>query len=247
MNSKIYKYLFVAYGNYSDITPNTENIKFFFNNFLEKQLIPNQFQEVNLNFLNINKDLKSELVNRLGLTSLDKKWEIRFDLDKVEFLFSEDISNESTLQVDTFGEKVLEYLEIIDSRFSKKHTRIGLVVQYLISEVNSRDVFNKHGKPLDYFKEEDPIEWGNKVVVRKIFEIPNKEIVNISNDLKWLKASIVSNSTDSLFEGLHLAIDINTLHENSNDRFDLNSIKSFLQKSIEIHKTIEDQNLNTFK
>ncbi|MNE39471.1 hypothetical protein D3C80_1334270 [compost metagenome] len=73
------------------------------------------------------------------------------------------------------------------------------------------------------------------------------EIFNISNNINWINANLVNNNTTTAFEGLHVTIDINTLQENNTNRFELDNVVSFLEKANEMYKTIDEQNLLTFK
>ncbi|MNQ00109.1 hypothetical protein D3C85_127470 [compost metagenome] len=197
---------------------------------------------------NLNdKDLKQNTINRLGLSSLDKKWNIKFNSLNIEIDYSEDINQISEFNTDEFINKAVEFLTIINSKFPKKHTRLGFVVQSLVNKIDSKTTFDKLNVPIDFFKADPPIEWTNKIVTRKLIELGMPEIFNISNNINWINANLVNNNTTTAFEGLHVTIDINTLQENNTNRFELDNVVSFLEKANEMYKTIDEQNLLTFK
>lgn len=84
MNSIQLRYQIALFGNFDEITPTVENIKFFIENFSDKGFIPSQFNELNLGVPNIPPTNAS----RLSLTSNDSSWNIMFGKERLDFILT---------------------------------------------------------------------------------------------------------------------------------------------------------------
>ncbi|MCK8143376.1 hypothetical protein MW871_15905 [Flavobacterium sp. I-SCBP12n] len=247
MNTTNIKYQLVAFGNYDEVTPSAENMKFFLENFSDKGLIPSQMQQINLNVSNNN--LKNESVSRLVLTTQDKSWNVRFNDERIDINLSNvKYSSDDFISVDDFIKEAFIILDKVNSKFSKNHKRIGFTIQTVISNVVSVDLFKKFNSPLDYFSHENPTQWSNKFAFRKIMDINGKqEIVNITSDFSWLKGRIGVNKDAQAFEGLVVNVDINSLNENLDSRFNIDDIKEFTNKAKNIQEEISAELFDKIK
>jgi hypothetical protein len=244
MNIVNLKYQVIAFGNYNDVIPSAENMKFFLENFSDKGLIPNQVQEINLNVG--NGDLKNETITRLALTSQDKSWNILFNSQRLEIsLTNVSFKSDELFTLEYFIKETTQILEKISEKFSKKHNRIGFTTQTLVDKLENKTTYKKFNTPLSYFSEELPIQWSNKFAFRKIIKIPNSEIINISSDFSWIKAKIGQNNKNVDFEGILANIDINTLSENNDNRFNITEINKFISSAHSIEQEIISQFLKT--
>ncbi|MBE7653933.1 hypothetical protein [Tenacibaculum finnmarkense] len=244
MNIVNLKYQVIAFGNYNDVIPSAENMKFFLENFSDKGLIPNQVQEINVNVG--NGDLKNETITRLALTSQDKSWNILFNNQRLEIsLTNVAFKSDELFTLEFFIKETSQILEKISEKFTKKHNRIGFTTQTLVDKLDNKTTYKKLNTPLPYFSEELPIQWSNKFAFRKIIKIPNPEIINISSDFSWIKAKIGQNNKSVDFEGILANIDINTLSENNDNRFNITEIRDFISNANSIEKEIKNQFLET--
>ena len=235
MGAKFFKFQFFLFGDYDEVVASSENINFFVNKFLPLNFIPKQVQEISLNLKGKNpKDFEQEFINRISLNSLDKKREIIFNRDRITFNYSFDVVKEDDFNLDLFKKSILEYLILIEEKFNKKFYRLGIVIDKLIDvEDTERDkVFLKFNTASNFLGEElSPVEWTNKIVVRKKIEELNNEIVNISNMNSFIEARLNSNTNsnkDIDFKGIHNVIDINTLSALVDKRFNRDDVEVFL-------------------
>jgi len=237
MEAQFFKFQIFLFADYDEVVASPENIKFFVHNFLSQNFIPRQVQEVSLN-LNKNKEneFKQELVNRIGLSSLDKKWEILFQKDFLKITYSFDFNKNKNISLNSFFERIKYFLELIEQKFTKKFNRLGLIIDYLIplnnNEKLKKDYFLKYNTSSDFLDEPlPPIEWTNKVVVRKKITKLNNEIVNISNHNTYIEAKLNALNNEIDFKGIHNIIDINTLSLLIEKRFTTKDVETFICKT----------------
>ena len=247
MEANFFKFQVFLFADYDEVVASSETINFFVQKFLPHNFIPKQIQEVSLN-LNGNKaeDFKQEFINRIGLNSFDRKWEIIFHKDSLNIIYSFDLSkDEEHFSLDDFNKSVLQYLELIEEKFSKKFYRLGLVIDKLIPTVgkNINTSFLKYNTSSDFLGEEiSPIEWTNKVVVRKKINELKNEIVNVSNMNSFIEAKLNSNNKEFDFKGIHNVIDINTLSFILDKRFNKNDVEIFMNQSMRLVEKVLDYN-----
>ena len=223
------------FGDYDEIVASPENINFFVQKFLPLNFIPKQVQEVSLSIKGKNpEDFEKEFINRISLNSLDKNWEIIFNKDRISFNYSFDIFKKDEFNLEMFKNSILEYLLLIEEKFNKKFYRLGIVVDKLLPvEQNDRKKFFLKFNTDSNFIGEDlsPVEWTNKIVVRKKIEELNGEIVNISNTNSFIEAQISSKNKDIDFKGIHNVVDLNTLPMITDKRFKREDVEVFLNEA----------------
>ncbi len=235
MEANYFKFQVFLFGDYDEVTASPENIKFFMNKFLPLNFIPRQVQEISLSIKGKNpEDFEKEFVNRISLNSLDKKWEITFNKDRLSFNYSFDIFKNEDFDFEMFKNLILKYLLLIEEKFNKKFYRLGVIVDKLIpvEEDERNKVFLKFNTKSNFLGENlVPVEWTNKVVVRKKIEELDNEIINISNMNSFIKAQLNSKNKQIDFEGLHNVIDLNTLSIIKEKRFSREDLDVFLTKA----------------
>lgn len=234
----------VVFGSYDDITPNMDNIKYFIDVFADKNLIPSQFKEISLNLT--GNTVKNTDLSRLSLTSTNGMWNIRFNIDRIDFvLTNSNIGKVDMPNTELFITEVEDILTKVHKKFPKTHKRVGLVSQYLFKNIDTNQSSQKANKTIKFFNEKPIIEWSNKTTTRMTIHIPEQEVVNISNELRWVKTNIKVEDKNTLFDGLLLSVDVNTINENQNYRFNSNNIKVLLKEISKIGAEIKAQNVET--
>ena len=238
MNSIQLRYQIALFGNFDEITPTVENIKFFIENFSDKGFIPSQFNELNLGVPNIPPTNAS----RLSLTSNDSSWNIMFGKERLDFILTN--TNIGIYQMPTKDGFLSTFNEIyskISKNFPKKLKRIGFVCQYLIRDIELPSLSKKINISPSYFNNNSLIEFSNRYASRSNIKVPQDEIVNTSGELSWIKTLMAIDGKNSLFDGLMLNIDINSLAENQDYRFDDVKLQLFLTEVSKIEtKVFED-------
>lgn len=237
-----FKHQIVVFGIYDDITPNIDNIKYFIDVFADKNLIPNQIRAVSLNLT--GNSVKNSDSTRLSLTSTNGMWNISFLPDRIDFTMAN--SNIGIIEmptIDKFITEVEDILNKVSKRFPKQHKRVGLVSQYLIKGLDVKKSSQKAIKTIDFFKEKPMLEWSNKASTRITIQIPEPEFINISNELRWIKTILKAEDKTTVFDGLLLNIDINTLNEKQDYRFNNINLKSLLSNVSRIEEQLKNENI----
>lgn len=235
MEAIFFKFQVFLFGDYDEVVASSENINFFVQKFLPLNFIPKQVQELSLSIKGKNpEDVEKEFINRISLNSLDKKWEITFNKDRLSFNYSFDIFKKEEFDLDLFKNSILNYLILIEEKFNKKFYRLGIVVDKLTSvdEHNRNKFFLKFNTDSNFVGEDLlPVEWTNKIVVRKKIEKLNNEIVNISNMNSFIEAQLSSNNKEIDFKGIYNVVDFNTLAVINDKRFDRIGLDVFLTEA----------------
>ncbi len=234
----------VVFGNYDDITPNMDTIKYFIDVFANKNLIPSQFKEISLNLT--GNTVNNSDTSRLSLTSTNGMWNIRFNVDRIDFvLTNSNIGKIDMPDAESFLTEVDDILTKVSKKFPKTHKRVGLVSQYLFKDIDSSNSSKKANKTITFFNDKPIIEWSNKTATRITIQIPEAEVINISNELRWVKTNIKIEDKSALFDGLLLNIDINTINENQNYRFNNDNLKLLLKEISQIGEVLKKENIET--
>ena len=234
----------VLFGNFDDITPNPKTIKYFLESYEGRNLIPNRFQEVNIDAVSETGSTN----NRLCLTSGDRSWDIRFGFDRMAaILTNANIGVTAMEDRDSFIKSFSDIYSKFNSRFPRKVKRIGFVCQHLLSDVSVDDIVGKVNNSTAFYQETASVEFNNQVVSRTSIRIPEEELINVSSELRWIKTNFKIENKDQVFEGLFYATDINTIPENVEYRLDEEGIASFLSESTKITARINDEYFNLLK
>lgn len=241
MEANFFKFQVFLFGDYDEVVASSENINFFIQKFLPHNFIPKQVQELSLSIKGKNpEDLEKEFINRISLNSLDKKWEIVFNKDRLSFNYSFDIFKKDDFDLEMFKNSILEYLVLIEEKFNKKFYRLGIVVDKLlpVDEVDRNKFFLKFNTDSNFIGEDlSPVEWTSKIVVRKKIEELDNEIVNISNMNSFIEAQLSSKNKEIDFKGIHNVVDLNTLYVITDKRFNKTHLEVFLtQANVFINK-----------
>ena len=234
----------VLFGNFDDITPNPKTIKYFLESYEGRNLIPNRFQEVNIDAVSETGSTN----NRLCLTSGDRSWDIRFGFDRMAaILTNANIGVTAMEDRDSFIKSFSDIYSKFNSSFPRKVKRIGFVCQHLLSDVSVDDIVGKVNNSTAFYQETASVEFNNQVVSRTSIRIPEEELINVSSELRWIKTNFKIENKDQVFEGLFYATDINTIPENVEYRLDEEGIASFLSESTKITARINDEYFNLLK
>lgn len=232
------KFQLALFGNFDDIIPNVDTIKYFLEEFSDKGLIPNQYHEVSIDPATGT----SSNGNRLNLTSSDQSWNVRFGFDRMDILLSNtNVEVTEMLSQAKFIEECIGILNVINTKFPKKVKRIGFVIQHLIADIELSQVVDKFSKPTNFHHESGAIEFHNKIASRSSIKIPEDEIMNVSSELRWLNTNFKMENKYSPLNGLLFTTDVNTILENNDYRFDLDRIKNVVKESSKITNTLAEQ------
>jgi hypothetical protein len=230
----ILKYQVSLFGSFDEIIPNGENIKFFLDEFSDKNLIPNQFKEISLDLT--GESIKNNNFSRLSLTNSDMTWNVKFSTDRIDFIFSNsDINVIKMPDIKDYISNVKEFIQRINKKYNKTFKRLGLVSQYLVKDIDINESSNKFNTKIGFFNKKPLIEWTNKNATRQNLK---DELINISSELRWIKTNLKIDSRPSIFEGIVMNFDTNTIAENNNYRFNTENTLTFLDEILKIENEL---------
>ena len=211
--------------------------------FSSEGFLPNIFQEMSINELSINNLASNDLstINRLSLISLDKNWEISFITNRINIEYKN--INTTTLDIAQFCDKSVSYFTKITKALNLKAYRLSCFSNRLFHEIESEKLEAISSKLFikpNFLNDGNPFEWNWRSATRTDLLINNiPEATNVITNINRVTGEIKNNNTSILFDGISIAIDLNTLHENSEDRFDNISIQSFFDNIKELNQKIE--------
>lgn len=235
------RYQITIFGNFDDITPSVDTIKFFLDSFSERNLIPNQYHEVSIDAATGT----SVNGNRLSLTSTDQSWNVRFSYDRMDVILTNaNVGVTEMVDKPSFIENFKTIFETISSKFPKKAKRIGYICQYLITDIDLTTVINSFMNRTDFYNNSPSIEFNNKIVNRATISVPEEEFINVSSELRWLKTNLKKENQNTFFEGLLYATDVNTIPENNEYRFNKEKINDVLEESLKISDQLDSEYLS---
>lgn len=247
MEANFFKFELFLFADFDEVVANPENINFFVSKFLPLNFIPRQIQELSFNIkANKSDEVSQDIINRVGLNSFDKKWEILFHKDHLNIIYNFDFLKNDKFSLSEYRDNILNYLDLINEKFDKKFYRLGIVIDKLIP-INdleqSKKAFLKYNRDSSFLGDElSPIEWTSKIVVRKKLEKLNNEIINVSNLNSFIEARLASNNKEIDFKGIRNVVDINTLSILTEKRFNREDVKNYLNNSINILNNIFEYN-----
>ena len=239
-----FRFQVALFGNFDDISPNIDVIKYFIEVFADRELIPSQYNELSFDI----SGGAGKNVNRLSLTSKDSSWNIRFSNNRADFVLTN--INIGKFPMPSKIDFLSDFKEIhakINEKFPKKVKRLGFVNQYLITGIPINDVSKRISNIPEIFTDTPSIEFSNKIATRKTIKIPDEELMNVSGELRWLKTNMKIEDQDKAFDGLLMTIDINTLVEKTEYRLGADKINNILAESTSIEDSVREGYLKLLK
>lgn len=239
------RYQISLFGSFDEIKPSADNIKFFIDRFSDRGFIPNQFVEASVEIKSeINKGIattKNIEKSRLRLTDSDKKWDIRFASDRIDFLFvNSNIGQIKVIDKEAFILEVLDFINRINEKHTIKSKRVGFITQYLYDGLDLTKVSNSFQSNIPFFNQKPIVDWNAKVTTRHKIEAIG-EVANMGIDLRRLQRPMKSNNSTTIFDGILLNIDVNTLSENELYRFTIENFQSVINEFSAIQTTIFEE------
>ena len=213
------------FGNFDEIRPTKDTIDFLIKEFSVHNLLPIQFSEFNTND---NSSLQKTI--RLGLGSFPGDLNILIGHERIECTCKNiELSENYQIDKESIAKLFLLVIESISNKFLKKSfKRIGFVTKYLaFDNININDILNNFNYSPIYNQKDSIVELSSKFISRDTIYIPNKEIINVSEELTFEE-----NNNIDLKKAIKLEFDINTLPTNLIYRFELKDIEEFLNQTI---------------
>lgn len=235
------KYQVSIFLNASELDATSKNISDMMNVFSDKGFIPNVFQEIS--------NLNPKPQNRFALQSQNKEWHINFGFNRIDIEKNPaSVKGENLGSLIDFCDEAKDITKRILSKFPKKAKRLSLVTRVLLDEMTEKklnEVYKKLFKAPKIYNDNPPFEWNWRVVShlnKKIQE--SEEIFNVITTLNRISAEVREGNSISSLDRIELNLDVNTIPQNNEYRFDFSKIESFLDLMKEWHNELETEIIN---
>lgn len=232
------KYQVVVFASLEEISPTPDTLKYFIEEFKDKELIPSMFQEVSATGV---------VKNRFIFKSPNDEWNIEFGTNRLDIKkVNRDINVSNFGTKKEFIDEVLNILNVIFNKFPHKANRISFVTQYFVKPIDSEGLNNialKVSVLSKIFQENPPVNWNHRYVSRLEKEISEtKEIINFIGEINRVQGNLIINSKIEEFDKVELKFDINTFQGNQEYRFGIEDLNNFYSDAY----NWEDDLLNEF-
>jgi hypothetical protein len=225
------KYQFSFFGNMADIQPSADTIPVFLEMFRDKGFLPSTFQEIRL------PNPTPEI--RLKLSSPDQEWAI--DLDTARLSFTKNSIKPKGINLGTvegFIRDVIDFCSRLLRRFPKKASRLSLVTEGLMREMQEEElrlIYEKLFKPIPFYQANPSIGWQSRYVARVQENIQgNSELINVVTWINRTRGKLADLAGLLPFDRIEIKFDINTFQGNTDTRFGIESVSPFLQSALEL-------------
>ncbi|MBE1427006.1 hypothetical protein H4684_003690 [Desulfomicrobium macestii] len=232
------KYQASIFGNFTDISPNSENIIKILSLFKEENYIPSTIQEIS--------QIASGNAHRVQLITNDREWHINFLTNRIDIEKNPIDSKGNNLgKIEDFTNYSVKTFEKILLEFNKKSSRFSLVTSGLLKEISSEKldcIYCKLFNQIKFYEDNPPFEWNFRTVSKIKKELlGSQENYNIISSINRLQGIFSSQSESYNFDRIEVQFDINTTHENQETRFELKHIDEFMKQAVSIRADLIEE------
>jgi hypothetical protein len=231
------------FGNFEDIKPTPEVIMDLTKEFSKFDIIPSTFTETNSGIMpiSITNILPSVRKSRLRLTSEKEEMDIFIYSYRIDINFnSDDLAGFSKEQIPKFVEKSETVFELLLNKYSKSASRLALNTKTILIDIEDKQkefFLNKFIPGGSYFS--NPFEWSVRLMKREETKLNEKQdILNVIANIAFIIGQEGDENTFRYFNGFSFDFDINTIAENTAQRFTLSDIKDFLAHATKLKTEI---------
>lgn len=224
----------MVFGQFEDMTPNIENIRQFSDLMSTYKLESGVAIEATITPQGLQQ------FNGLRMSSADGSWIVEFKHDSMEITCVNaninvvDVCEYS--QFKAFVEKVISCALLKNKKFK----RIGFIHHVIIEGLDHSEAAKKIVKIPIYENLKMRDDW--KVVWPAMTSVDDSILVNAHTTIQRGKRQIVRDSQKENLDGIDLIVDINTLRENADYRYNTSSLiemcNKLNQKEMEVRESI---------
>jgi hypothetical protein len=230
MNLGKIRYQSVLFGDFMEYLPSTERIMALLETYKDKKLIPITFFE----YLPPNPNAFS----RIAFVSENYEWQFKIKNLCLEIIHNSlSISGDNLGSIQSFVEKSADIFNRFLSKYGRKGNRLSLIGELYYDDKNKEkyDGFylklrNPHNK---LYEEKIPFEWTVRDVTREKAEEGNfTETFNLITEINRLRGQVLFNNEAKPSDRINIFLDINSIPENIETRFDKDRIMWGLDKAV---------------
>jgi hypothetical protein len=245
MNFGKVKYQCVLFGDFKEFFPSTERIMTLLEIYKDKKLIPITFSEYIIPNPN--------LVNRIAFSSENNEWQFKIGSSRLEiFHNSLNLLGDNLGSIQSFVEESLDILNRFLGKYEKKGNRLSLLGEFFLDDDDKAKYDNfylRFRKPHNLYKENIPFEWIIRDATRKIIkeEEEKKEYIetfNIITEINRSQGQIILNNQLKPVDRINVFLDLNSIPENLDTRFDSARITWGLNKAVSYFSSLSIEIVN---
>lgn len=221
-----------AFGYFNDIVPDSDNMMFFLNTFKDIGLFPSMAQEINTTAgISGNTPMP---VNRIALMSNDGQEQVIIGTNRIDYAINvPDDVKLSQEEIEKIRLKIANFLEQVFQKYSKRAIRLALNTESWLmnlSDIEITTFLSKYSNPISIYSK-GLAEWNIHLMVKKTISLEENEDLNVITNIS--KAVITKRIGDNnvVSNGFILQTDINTVAENTKQRFSNGSIGNFISEA----------------
>lgn len=221
------RYSASIFANSIDATP--DNITTLLKAFSHKGFIPNTFQEMST--------LNPISQTRFRLSSINNEWVINFGTGRIDILKNQtDSKGDNIGDLEDFCKEVIEIYSLINVSYPRIASRLALCSNFLLKEMSHDQldkIYSKLFNPPQIYRDNSSVEWNFRTVTRISKSLDTKtELINFVTEINRLTGQMNVNQSLVPFDRIAINLDINTLPNAIDFRFDTRDIENFYSEVI---------------
>ncbi|MDR1884563.1 MAG: hypothetical protein LBR26_17585 [Prevotella sp.] len=209
-----------------DATP--QNISEMMNLFLDKGVVPTTQQEL----ATLNADAIAVPQLRFSLNSPNNEWVIHFGIERIDISQNQtDAKGNNIGSIEQFSTEASDIFVRIINKYQWKANRLAISGNLILKEMLPQaldEIYPKLFNPTRIYKENKPFEWNFRAVSHIEKKINgNDEILNYITEANRFTGQLNFNQSIVPLDRIAVNLDINTVPNNANNRFEKLDIIDF--------------------
>lgn len=236
------EYKVSAFGEFSDIQPDSKNMMFLLGELSDYNFIPTLTNEVNfVASLDGSSAPRQNMVQRIAFVSQDNSEQVLIGTNRIDYTISSDkLGVFSADEIENYNEKIFHVFNVVFGKFNKKASRLALNTQSFLVELNDEEIANiekSFPNPIALYQKSLD-EWNAHYMVREKIKIDNIEKINVITNISKV---FITREDDVKMPAFSVQLDINSLGENIIQRFTVKSMEVFISEANKLWKDVVAQ------
>lgn len=216
------------FGSFADIKFETEMVIKLLTALKDDGFVPGTADIASVNF----KTGQMFVDSRLQLASPDKTWSVVFLPDRIDFNYNYQMGTEEHKSIDRLLVQSRKLVEQVFSVLSGiTGNRLALNCKLALENMTGEELnqfCSRFTKPLEVYNQEPFVEWSVRLNSRGTCKISENKEENCNRIIEMMQNDIQNNTEPNVSNhGVMLTIDVNTLQQNMEQRFQYSDLIHF--------------------